>query len=155
MRKLYILVFLFIASYANSQLSISPNTLEVSTSENGKYTYYLTVTNTSNSVVNFWWQVVKNNDFPSNWTTTVCDLNLCYAPNVNKCSKNRVNIIGANETKICTLYLEPNGVIGTSGMHLEFYSDKDLTSFITETDPNALIVTGTTSSTSSTWPTKV
>lgn len=143
MRKLYILLFLFSLNLVNAQFTISPGSLSVTTNEVDKYTYYLSVTNTSSSSVNMWWKLIKNADFPTGWSTTICDLNLCYTPNFNTCPPNKPNSFGPNETKICTLYLEPNGLPGSSGFHLELYTDKNYTNLATETDPNAVVLAGT------------
>jgi hypothetical protein len=145
MRKFYILLISFVASYTNAQLTISPGTLTASTNEADKYTYYMTVTNTTNSTVNMWWKLIRNSDFPSGWSNTICDLNLCYAPDFLTCPKTKPNVFGPNETKICTLYFEPNGVVGVSGFHFEMYSDKDFTNLIAETDPTAVVQAGTSS----------
>lgn len=145
MRKLYTILFTLFIGYAQAQLTVNPGTLSVTTNENDKYTYYLTVTNTTNSTVNMWWKLIKNAGFPSGWNTTVCDLNLCYLPNFDNCPGNKQNVFAPNETKICTLYFEPNGISGVSGYHFEMYSDKNFTNLIVETDPTAIVQAGTTS----------
>lgn len=145
MRKLYILLFSFFVSYMSAQLTVSPASLAVNISENSEHLFNVTITNTSGTDVTTWWKLKKASGFPTAWSTTTCDLFTCYTPNFDICPKNKGNVIPANESKTFQVHFYPNGVTGSSSMNLQLFSDKDLTNMIAETDPNAIVLAGTSS----------
>jgi hypothetical protein len=140
MRILYTLTFLLFFLGLSGQISIVPNSLALTISEEGDYLYTLTVANAGSNPATVWWKLAKGSNFPSAWTTQTCDNNTCYAPNFDECPPNKSNIIPANGTSTFTIHFYPNGAVGTAKLAMQLFSDKSFKNMVAETDPEANVV---------------
>ncbi len=117
-----------------------PSTFEATISEDEKKEYKMTVTNSGSDNLDVYWKVVKSDDWPAEWTTIVCDANLCYSPNFDECPSSKPNGMdsGASSTA-WSIKVDPHGVKGTAKLHMEFYSDSDFTNLVGSTEVEAMI----------------
>jgi len=132
MKKFFPFIVVFLLSLKLSgQLVLSPDTLNISfPHDTAYYDIHMTVTNNYNGPVSFWWRLVKNN-FPSAWTTQVCDLNTCYFEGVDKCPKNNPNTLAAGASSSAMyVKLDPNNTEGSTSMWFKMYSNSDLTNIV-------------------------
>ena len=139
--------FLFLISFSGfGQLSYSPEVLDIfgSPSED-LITFKIDLTNNSSDDVEFFWSLKKNESFPSEWQTQICDFNLCYAENVDQINTELPNTIKAGETRDLKIYLLPNGTQGESSLTLTLYSDIELNNEILVLASNSVLVSGSTS----------
>ena len=141
MKLLYTFLFLAVfSSIAVGQISINPNSMAITMSEDGDHLYTFTISNAGATDVKVWWKLVKGAGYPSAWSTQTCDSWTCYAPDLDECPSNKGNVIAANSTTTFTVHFYPNSVSGTSKMHMQLYSDKNFNNLIVETDPDANII---------------
>ncbi len=140
MKKIFTLLFAMFIGSMFAQVAITPGTLSLVTPEDAEYVYNLTVTNSGTSPATVWWKVDKATSFPAEWSTYVCDANLCYPPGTDVCAPSKGNVIEAGKSVVFTMHFNPNSKIGASKMSMQLYSDKSLKTLIYETDKNANVV---------------
>jgi hypothetical protein len=129
MKKLLLYsVLLIFAASSTAQIVIEPDSLVASGSADSEaIEAVFSVTNQSDAVNMFWWQLVKN-DFPKEWKTQVCDANNCYIDNFDICPAGLPNhlIIDSTYTGF-SIKVKPHGVGGNTLMYFKMYTDSDLT----------------------------
>ena len=127
---------------AQSPVSLSLTTFESVVCESKEYHKYdINVINNTNQTIDFWWELVKDDNFdPEVWATTVCDEHLCYFDNFDKCPPNRKNVLVPNGSIPMEVKFYPKGTKGSTKMYLKLYSDAQFQNVIVQTDPEGLIV---------------
>lgn len=108
-------------------------------SENSNYTYNLIISNNGATDASVHWKLNKKADFPSEWRTTVCDLNLCYDENVDLSFQNRPNTIKANTSSIFTIKLDPNKKKASTNLSFGLYSDANHTNLLASTSSTSIV----------------
>ena len=79
--------------------------------------YHVKIVNTSNQPANLLWSR-RVTGAPAEWLTWVCDINLCYTPEVNSCPASKPNIIAQGDTVEFSLHVNPRGVNGTADFNV-------------------------------------
>jgi hypothetical protein len=129
---LYTFILLFVANLAISQISIDPQSIEFRGDGQDQITQYVDITNNTGSTLNFYWKYVPDEGYPSDWNTQICDINLCYAPNVLQCSPQGGNeVLDSKTIQFSIKVWNSNGVVeGNSFGILYLYDDADFTNVI-------------------------
>jgi Secretion system C-terminal sorting domain len=140
MKHIFTLIFALTLSAMVAQVSILPGSLATTISESGDHLYTLSISNTGSSAVSVWWKVKKGSTFPLQWHTQTCDLFTCYPNNYDECPGSKNQSIAAGATVNYTMHFYPNGVVGSSTISFELYSDKSFKTLIAQTDPTAVVV---------------
>ena len=152
MKRLFTLILLGLGFAVTAQITVSPASLEAVFSEKEKLEIPLTVTNTTQDSYDVYWKLVKSDDIPSQWETTICDDNLCYLPNTDECPSNKPNIfLGETSSTAWSFKLDPKKVKGSATFHLEFYSDSGFTNKIGSTTEFAVITADSDMTTSTSF----
>jgi len=135
-RNLLFTVLLVLSSiFAFGQISITPE--ELILSANGEESIYFDIEiNNEGADTELYWRVEPSDDFPSNWTGQVCDINLCYGWGSYQSSPSAPNAIGEGETikfslKVRDIASEPMN--GSSYMILKLYDDPEFTNEVGST----------------------
>jgi hypothetical protein len=140
-RHLYtILLLVFSAIAVNAQLEINPTTLDFRIQKSSGDSINVYVTNTGNTEVNFWWTLNKDESWPSQWQSQVCDMNLCYVENIDRCSPSRPNTLAAGATATMYVKVLPDRVIGTARWSISIWGDANNTVLLARTDENGTVV---------------
>ena len=146
MKRLIPILLLFFSLAATAQLGLNPDTISVSASaDTTEFSANFEVTNNYGSTVSFWWKLIRDDEFPSEWEFQVCDANTCYFVGIDKCPKNNPNVMasGASNGNF-SVKIKPKHTSGNTLMHFKFYSDSDCTNEIATLPISAAV--GTVSS---------
>lgn len=133
MRNLpYTFVLLFVANIAISQITINPKTIDFNGDGQENITEYIDITNNSGGTLNLYWEFVPAADYPAEWNTQICDINLCYAPNKLKSSGGMPNVIADGTTVEFSFKVWDNdgSLEGYSYGILNLYDDSDFTNLV-------------------------
>ncbi|MDF1696810.1 MAG: T9SS type A sorting domain-containing protein [Saprospiraceae bacterium] len=132
---LHTFILLLVANLAISQIDIDPQSIEFVGEGQESITEYIEITNNTGDVLNLYWEFVPAEGYPAEWTTQICDINLCYAPNKLKSSAAMPNTI-ENETTVefsFKVWNNNGNVEGTSYGILNLYDDSDFTNLVAST----------------------
>ncbi len=140
MKQIFTLIFAITLSAMVAQVSIVPGTLAKTISETGDHLYSLSITNAGSSPVTVWWKVKKGSTFSPQWNTQTCDLYTCYANNFDECPASKPQTIAAGATVAYSMHFFPNGVVGSSTISFELYSDKSFKTLVAQTDPTGVLI---------------
>ena len=132
MKRLIPVLFVLLAFQGQAQLGLSPDSIAVSASvDTTEFVAGFQVTNNYSSTVSFWWKLIRDTDFPSEWEFQVCDGNTCYFVGVDKCPKNNPNVMTSGMSNgNFSVKIKPKSTSGNSLMYYKFYSDSDCTNEI-------------------------
>jgi hypothetical protein len=125
---------------AGSQITIEPSSLEVIFNESKNHEYNLVISNKSDKEVSIWWELIKGENFPSAWKTIMCDIELCYDINADKCDPRRGNKIDAGKSISFKLDLLSENTKGNTTMQVKLYDDKDFKNLVSQTKAGAAVV---------------
>ncbi len=144
-RSLLFCFLLFITSGAYAQFSSNPSPITISVPPTaGEIVTDVLFNKPADSTYTIYWKLEKNlSTFESAWELSVCDLNLCYTPAVERCPANKPNQFVAN-SNLFQFHFKPNGVTGNSIVGVKLYTDKNLTQEVYSTTMN---ISSTVSST--------
>ncbi|KXK40519.1 MAG: T9SS type A sorting domain-containing protein [Saprospiraceae bacterium] len=140
MKHIFTLVFLYFSIAVFGQFNHSPNPVVINAPVDSvitKYKINIEVERDTNYVV--YWELKKDSTtWNENWATQVCDLNLCYLPNVDRNPKSFPNYMGQGNYDFY-VYFIPNGVAGQTHMELVLYGDDEYSQelYTIEIDVNA------------------
>ncbi len=76
---LFTLLFFTIATMSFAQVELNPNTIEFIADGEEFIEHNIHAINASDDGIDLYWLVELPDDFPSEWISQVCDINLCYA----------------------------------------------------------------------------
>lgn len=129
---LYTFVLMFAANLAISQINLNPQSIEFKGTGQDQITEYIDITNNTGAELNLYWEFVPAEGYPSDWSTQICDINLCYAPNTLKSSPITPNVIADGATVEFSFKVwNNNGVVeGTSYGILNLYDDSEFTNLV-------------------------
>lgn len=132
---LYTFILLFVANLAISQISIDPQSIEFNGDGQDEMTKYVSISNNTGGVLNLYWKFVPAEGYPSDWTTQICDINLCYAPNTLSSSPIMPNEIldGTTVEFSFKIWNYSGGIQGNSYGILYLYDDAGFTNVVAET----------------------
>ncbi|MBK9734070.1 MAG: T9SS type A sorting domain-containing protein [Saprospiraceae bacterium] len=124
--KYLILIFLFAFSTGLSgQITFSPAPLTMNVSPDSLEILDIDFINTQDTTFTiFWKMIVDSSTFKPEWKIYMCDLNLCYAPNVLLNAPSKPNIFNYNVSHKFQFHFDPNGVPGCTVVGLKLYTDK-------------------------------
>lgn len=142
MKRIFTLLILsLLTSSIFAQIELGIESFDITINENEKHTFQVSINNVSETVnYDLYWQLIKGDDWPSEWETTVCDANLCYAANADSCSPNKPNDIPAGKSLIFTVKVDPMNVKGSGTLYMELFDDNQFTSKVAETSNDGLVV---------------
>ena len=135
MKRLILYFFLMIVAVGvHAQLAINPDSMSVSASvDTTEFSANFEVTNNYSSTVSFWWKLIRDDDFPSEWEFQICDTNTCYFVGVDKCPKGNPNVMDSGVTNSnFSIKIKPKDVQGNTLTYFKIYSDSDCTNEIAQ-----------------------
>ena len=150
MKRIFtLLLFSSFSFILSAQIEVSVESFKYEIDDTTTHQFSFAVTNTENATVEVFWKLIKDDDFPAEWKTQVCDGNLCYAPNFDTCPESKPNVIsGTSTSEGWSVKVDPSGVPGKGLLHMELYSDSDFQNMIFSTEAEACFrVNGVASST--------
>ena len=132
---LYTFILLFVANLAISQIVLDPQVIEFKGEGQDQITEYLSITNNTGSVLNLYWKFVPAVGYPSDWSTQICDINLCYAPNTLASSPISPNEIGDGTTVEFSFKVWKSGGVLDENAYgiLYLYDDASFTNIVAQT----------------------
>jgi hypothetical protein len=128
-----LLTFAFYSSLA-SQIKFNMDALSATIPEDKVHYFFLEATNEGSETVSLWWELAKGDDFPSMWSTSVCDQSFCYLDNIDKCSPNLPNRLEPGESFTFEIKVDPHNLKGESNIAFLLYSDREFSNLVAETD---------------------
>lgn len=112
----YILLTLFTLTsfYASGQITVLDQdvTVEILPDVEEKKTD-VRIINTTTETLEFYWDIQRD-AAPVEWEFKLCDINLCYVWGVESCPCSQTNYFAPGDTATIQLYINPNGIEGTS-----------------------------------------
>lgn len=141
MIKTFTLFLLLLLNYNSitAQITVEPSSLEVVFNESKNHAYNLVITNKSTKETTIWWEVVKGMNFPSAWKTIMCDIELCYDVNADKCDPRRGNKLAAGKSMTFKLDLLTENVKGNSTLQVKLYDDREFRNIVAQTKAGATV----------------
>jgi len=130
---LYTFILLFAGNLAISQdIIIDPEVIEFRGEGQDNITQYIHIINNTGGELNLYWEFVPAESYPAEWTTQICDINLCYAPNRFKSSPAMPNVLADGaDVQFSFKIWNNNGVIeGNSYGILNLYDDSNFTNLV-------------------------
>lgn len=110
---------------ANSYAQISlDRSLTKTVEANSDDFVYVTLTNTTDSEIEFFWDIVEPDGSPVEWQYKVCDTNTCYDWDTSQPCDAPAKLLGG-ETYKFSVYLKPNGQTGVSTMVFRLLTECD------------------------------
>jgi hypothetical protein len=79
--------------------------------------YHVYVTNTTNQTVNLYWGKRMTGN-PVNWTSWICDNNLCFDYTFNSCPLNKPNVVAPGDTMEVQVHMNPANTEGSADYEL-------------------------------------
>lgn len=137
--KFYIILLAFLNVFSGiSQVTFNKDSI-VATFHNGEEALInINLTNYYNSSTLVYWKIFKTN-FNSAWQSQVCDANLCYGMNVDKCSSSKPNVMPGGSTALWTLHIFNNGVTDNGVLIMKIYDNNTFTNVIDSLPLNVTI----------------
>lgn len=130
---LYTFILLFAGNIAISQdIVIDPQAIEFRGEGQDNITKYIHIINNTGGELNLYWEFVPAQSYPAEWTTQICDVNLCYAPNKLKSSSAMPNVLADGaDVEFSFKVWNNNGVVeGNSYGILYLYDDPNFTNLV-------------------------
>ena len=128
--KFYILLILILGHLSvSSQVRFNDDSIIATFSFSEDALIKINLTNQENVQDTVYWKLEKLY-FSNSWQSQLCDLNLCYGFNVDKCSANKGNIFTAGATGLWTLHINPFSVQDSAIMLLKLYDDREFSNVI-------------------------
>ncbi len=146
MRYLLTTCFLYCWTLSAGQLMFDPEVIDlVGDPETEQITYNFDIENKGTEEVTYFWKFVKDEGFPQEWFTQICDSRLCYAENEDQSNPELANTIAGEAKDDLQIYLFSEGVEASTSVTLEIYSDPELTNLLLSIPSENFTVTSSTS----------
>src|SRR5688572_11995692 len=87
--------------------------------------YYIHVQNNGNDTARVFWSKRMSNQ-PAPWTTWICDMELCWDPDLNSCLPNYPNRLGPGDTFNLEVHMNPNLTEDTGDYELKVLVDSNI-----------------------------
>ncbi len=136
---LNIFAFLLVAFGTTAQIEINPGSL-VLEAEGAEQIYMdINITNNNSESTEIYWTYEPAADYPENWRTQLCDLNLCYLWDAFSSSSSLPNVVEPGQEVKFTIkvknVVEGLPVSGSSYGILRLYDDPEKTNEVASTSP--------------------
>jgi hypothetical protein len=143
-RILLLLIFVVSSLSLSAQYLQGPDSINIVTVSTTEEVSRDAVYNAGVDSSTVYWKLEKAPSFHSEWEFFVCDLNLCYNSNTERCPPNKPNLMTASGSTLI-FHFKPNGVYGTSIVIVRYYSDKNFTQEVFSTQININVTEGVSS----------
>jgi len=133
MKLLYSFLLVLVSIYAIGQsLSLDPGTLKYNLAADEEYKQSFTLTNNTNTSVDWYWTIELSEDSPASWTAFVCDLVTCWSAEKDTfpIEEGAVNTLGPGESTprgVASVTVRANGEAGVGSARLCVYDDPNFT----------------------------
>lgn len=145
-RYLQTLITLFFITIVSGQITFDPETITiVGNPSDDLITFKVDLTNNHSEDVQLYWKLAKEDNFPEEWATQVCDFNLCYDENIDQIVTSLPNTLKAGETRDFKIYLLPKNTEGESELTFSIFDDEALNNEIITLKSDKVLVSTTTS----------
>lgn len=138
------LLVAFVLSFATAQVSIDPGYLLFDVDKVEQIYIDINITNSSSEDIELFWQYEEGVDYPAEWKTQICDLNLCYSWDVFQSSALAPNTVAAGATALFTLKIENvtlgENISGSSFGILRLFDDNQFSNEVAFTASEPLSV---------------
>lgn len=124
MRSILLFLLVFAAAQCFSQITMDrglTHTIEAGTDNSA---VSVTLTNNSDQRIDFYWEVVRTAEVPSDWSFKVCDNNTCYDWDTSQ-PCDAPAFLEANQTYQFSVYLKPNGESGNHDINFRLLTECD------------------------------
>ncbi|MBK7800066.1 MAG: T9SS type A sorting domain-containing protein [Saprospiraceae bacterium] len=82
------------------------------------------IKNMTSGTINVLW-IREILELPVDWSTFVCDGNLCYSPDLGKCPEKYPNVIKTNDSTVLDVYIRDNGSEGAAHIVMWVFEKED------------------------------
>jgi len=139
---LYSFILLFAGNLAIAQISLDPQVIEFVGEGQDGITKYIHIINNTDGELNLYWIYEPAEGYPEDWSTQICDINLCYAPNKFQSSSVMPNVLpeGADVQFSFKVWNNSGPVEGTSYGILKLYDDSNFSNLVAMTSAPAVAV---------------
>ena len=110
-RSLYILFFASCFITGSAQISLNLGHCAPIKASEDKSSIQINVTNTSDSEVQFFWDILKDADVPNEWEIKICDTNTCYDWEQSQPCEEPAHL-AAGKSYAFTVYIKPQKMAG-------------------------------------------
>jgi len=134
---LNIFAFLLVAVGATAQIEISPGSIVLEADGAEQIYMDISITNNTTESVELYWNYEPAADYPENWKTQLCDINLCYLWDVFSSSASLPNVLEAGQDTTFNIkvrnVIEGLPISGSSYGILRLYDDPEKTNEVAAT----------------------
>ena len=128
MKHLIFILFFTCPFSIPAQITYSPIPLSMTVNPDSLGILDINFTNTQDTAYTIYWKMIKDSTtYNTEWDIFMCDLNLCYAPNILMNAPNKPNLFGSNANAKFQFHFQPNNVSGCTIVGLKLYTDKNFT----------------------------
>ena len=104
-------------------------TVSGKTGEGNETEVEIELKNNTNEQVDVYWRLEKP-EFDKDWESQLCDANLCYGRNKDRCSPNKPNSLDGGATQKWSFHFFNNNVPGQGKAVLKIYSDNEFSQLL-------------------------
>src|SRR5687767_5715868 len=87
--------------------------------------YYIQVANNGNDTARVFWSKRMSNQ-PAPWTSWICDMEMCWVPELHSCLPNHPNMLGPGDTFNLEVHMQPYLAEGTGNYELRVLVDTNI-----------------------------
>lgn len=121
MKQILLLILFCISLSAKAQIDFSDDFTVTGSEHTIDIEHHFDVKNNTDIEVTSYWELILGEDFPEEWSTFLCDNNLCYTPWTRKCPESNPNIFAPGFEKEWTLHVKPSGTMGTGQLTIRMH----------------------------------
>lgn len=120
--KQFILTLFFLAPIvAMAQLTFPDDLTITGSAETTDFDHHFQVKNETDQEVSAYWELITSDDFPSEWSTFLCDNNSCYTSWIKNCPESKPNVFASGVSNEWILHLRPNQVAGSAQVTIRIH----------------------------------
>ena len=121
-----------------AQVEINPGTLMLEADNQDQIFMDIVITNNNSESIKIYWKYEPGDNYPANWKTQICDLNLCYRWDDFESNARFPNVVQPEEKVVFTIKVKNNmnedfPVSGNAYGILRLFDDPDRTNEIAST----------------------
>lgn len=120
MKQFLLLAFLFFSTFSIAQMESDKDNYSHDFDLNKNEIVEEISFTAGNEGQDFIWKLERVSA-PDEWVIFICDFNTCYSPSVTEINAESKNVLKANETKVFSIHMKPNGNCTKGDFKLTYY----------------------------------
>lgn len=120
-RSILLFLTLSVSLTAFGQLQFSGGTELEGPTDIFDFEHKFNVQNVTDQEVTAYWQLIKGDDFPDEWSSFLCDNGSCYPDFIRNCPEAKPNVFAPGQSFEWTLHMKPKNTIGESQLTIRVF----------------------------------